>query len=123
MKTNKKCEKLEAYYWLKEKGICVSCRREDAQPNRILCFECNEKKKKRSSEYYKKNISKKKKSDKERYLRSKENGICTCCGMRKISRNSGIYCLECYVRKKRIKAEKNRGNLDRSERPKYRNVL
>jgi len=122
-KIEKNKKSMETYYWLKEHGICVSCHQEDAEPNRTLCFECGEKRKKRYIEYYKENNEDRKekirKNSKIRYWKLKEKGICTCCGKRKISRNSTIYCLDCYIKKRRAYAERNRGKIDRNERPKY----
>ena len=78
----------ERYYWLKKKGICVSCGREYAEPGRVRCAQCR-----------KKTIESQKKYDPDhskRYARreaKKNAGLCIDCGRPTV--NGHLRCPRC----------------------------
>lgn len=89
--TNKKNKE---YY--KSKGICINCFKEQAEPNKTLCWECAEKDRNRIRTY-----------DKERkrlYNKRKKElcdafGVCTTCMTR--DKYKGKQCIHCYLKRKR----------------------
>lgn len=78
---------------LKLLGLCISCEHEQAEPNKTKCWECAEKDR-IASENRRKNTEAKQRralSDKERYERNKENGICTHCGKKTKGKRTCMY--------------------------------
>jgi hypothetical protein len=92
----------ETYYFYKGLGICVSCHSDDAMIGSVRCPECANK---ASERYYKSkqspNFNKRRNSsNKKRYYRLRNSGICCVCGKRKAEKKT-TYCYECYIRKRR----------------------
>lgn len=103
----------EYYDTYKALGICTSCGKNKAQPNRVLCSECA-----------KKDASRKRTYDKERkaaYNKRKRElcdafGICTTCCTRE--KYKGQKCKECYTKSKEkySQKQKEKGIVPRGER-------
>lgn len=124
MKRNKKYNiQYERYDFLKKIHICVNCGNEEAEPNSIYCLECKEKVYERNKEYYKKNKTKlnnkNKAYNRQKYYERKNKEICTKCGKRKITKQSETLCIECYIKRKRVKDKRWNNEIPRSERPRY----
>jgi hypothetical protein len=99
-KTNKRNKD---YY--KSKGICINCCKEQAEPNRVLCWECAEKDRNRLRTYDKKR--------KAQYKKRKTElcdafGICTTCHKRE--KYKGKQCIDCYLKRVRKYKEKQVSN-------------
>ena len=73
------CNSKEEYDFFKELHICVRCKKERAEPNKVMCWECCERDKKYDKKKREKKLEEYKKKDKEKYQELKENGICTYC--------------------------------------------
>lgn len=69
----------ERYQYCKENGICVRCRKEKAEPNRVMCKKCAEKERKRVAE------------NREALRLMK---ICPRCGSNKLFGDEKM-CIEC----------------------------
>ena len=85
---------------LKLLGLCITCGHEQAEPNRVKCWECAERdrissEKRRKDKEVRKQIAK---ADKSRYEKNKEGGICTHCG--KKPKEKGLVCISCYNKKR-----------------------
>lgn len=85
---------------LKLLGLCITCGHEQAEPNKVKCFECSERDRvasenRRKDKEVRKQIAK---ADKDRYERNKANGICTHCG--KKQKEKGLVCISCYNKKR-----------------------
>lgn len=91
----------ENYNYYKKLGICVTCRKEDAEPYKTQCFECADK----ARNFYKKKSPEEKIIYKQKINQSKNrtrqkrklNGICVDCGKRK-TYNGGIRCIDCTLK-------------------------
>lgn len=94
------------YY--KSKGICINCCKEQAEPNRVLCWECAEKDRNRVRTYDKERKAKYNKRKKEL---CDAFGICTSC--MKAEKYKGKQCINCYLKRKRKYKEKmlQQGNI------------
>lgn len=117
---------IDLYYYYKAKGICPSCGKQEAEPNKVFCFECATKRSRKARNDYKKNkeyrdkqLSKTKENAKKRREYRKEQGLCVICGKRKS--NPQTICPECRIKIKRRKEKKelNQGKIPRSERYYY----
>ena len=91
----------ELYAFYKERGICVSCGQEYAEPKKTRCFECagNYIKQARN---YRKNLTAEKREKiaaykKDRDKRHKEQGLCIRCGKQKAIKGL-TRCVECKVK-------------------------
>lgn len=82
------------YY--KSRGICINCRKEQAEPNRVLCWECAEKDRNRTRTYDKERKAKYNKRKKEL---CDAFGVCTTC--MKADKYKGKQCISCYLKRKR----------------------
>lgn len=107
----------DEYY--KKIGICRRCHSREAEPNRVLCFECSEADR---LAYQRQDPEKKKaKQDRDtamkRIIRAKrlESGLCPKCGKRP-SLKDGL-CLQCrgYLARYREKQRQKKGIVPRSE--------
>lgn len=87
------------YY--KSKGICINCCKEQAEPNRTLCWECAEKDRNRVRTYDK---ERKKAYNKRKKELCDAFGICTTCLKRE--KYKGKRCLHCYLKGKNAYKEK-----------------
>ena len=91
----------ENYKLYKEHHICVRCGQEDAERNHILCLNCMMKSREYALNYtkkHKKEIQEKSRiRSKDRYIRLKEQGICTSCGKRKTI-DGKVLCRNCSAR-------------------------
>jgi hypothetical protein len=93
------------YYYYKSHGICVSCRKNDAEPHSIYCWDCREKSRARARKQYRKNKVNpyfrhyKNSQTRLRQERLKEEGLCTCCGQVKAMPGKTL-CQRCLDRKK-----------------------
>ena len=110
-------ERAEEYQFYKRLGICVRCHKEQAEPHKVMCWECGDKEK----EFYRKNREKNRetrnKRDLEKYKKLKEMGICTHCKHEKAM--PGKYkCEKCLSKLKR-KRDYNRQDIARCERASY----
>lgn len=107
-----------SYYWLKQRGICVKCNSEYAEPGKIHCADCAEYFRIKSNEYLHKPGEKQKIAarGKARYERLKENGLCVQCGKKPAYSHNGhtyIVCYECYIKRRKsstkyLKEKKNK---------------
>jgi len=94
------------YEYYKSHHICVSCRKEDAEPDSIYCWECREKARERGRVKYEKEknsieyLNKKRISDKKRYEKRKSDGRCTSCGVLKAVPGK-TRCQKCLNKRKR----------------------
>lgn len=90
------------YEWYKKHNICVKCGQEDAVRNHVLCFRCMIKNREVTKKYADKHRievrEKNRVSNKNRYYKLKELGICTLCGKRKTKSNK-VYCEHCASRR------------------------
>lgn len=110
-------DRAEEYHFYKRLGICVRCHKKQAEPNRVMCWECGDK----GIETYRKNRAKNKESrnkrDLEKYRKLKEMGICTYCKHEKAI--PGRYkCEKCLSKLKR-KRDAERQDIIRYERVNY----
>lgn len=85
---DKKKRDLEKYYALKEKGICVYCKREKATAGKTKCTRCLAKIRNRRNA---------KRSEIERSERV-SYGICYICGKEKVMEGKGV-CEKCYEKR------------------------
>lgn len=110
-------KKAEEYHFYKGLGICVRCHKEQAEPNKVMCWECNEKDLENYRRKREQNRTEQNKKDLARYEILKQNGICTYCKHEKAM--PGKYkCKKCLAKLKR-RRDANRKDLTRSERPDY----
>ena len=65
------------YAWYKSHNICVRCRHERAEPNRVICWECIDKEKEYDRKKRNSPIEEYKKRDMNKYNDLKAKGICT----------------------------------------------
>lgn len=110
-------DRAEEYHFYKRLGICVRCHKKQAEPNKVLCWECGDK----EIEIYRKNRAKNRESrnkrDLEKYRKLKEMGICTYCKHEKAI--PGRYkCEKCLSKLKR-KRDAERQDIIRYERVNY----
>lgn len=85
--------KLNKDYY-KSKGICINCFNEQAEPNKVLCWECAEKDRLRVRTYDK---ERKKQYNKRKKELCDAFGICTTCMKRK--KFKGKQCIHCYMKR------------------------
>ena len=101
------------YEYYKKHGVCVWCQRREAEPGKILCYECAEKDRKRAHDKYYANHEKSLKNNRRGYARRREKrkalGICTRCGSRKAMPGHTL-CLECNIKMNRYARERKRKN-------------
>jgi len=118
------------YYHYKSHGICVSCGEYSAVPGKTRCEVCEAKHTETSArriermtaeekERYKKRCSE---TNKSKYYRRKNAGICVQCGKRQ-AENSKVKCSICLLkereRKREKRNEKNGIYISRAEFPSY----
>lgn len=95
--------------WLKENGICIDCRRKNAEPNRAKCWDCLEKdrlraeKKRKNPEY----VTNKKELNKIYYKNAEQSGICVRCHKKK-AEDGYKTCKECRLKMKKAKRIRDR---------------
>lgn len=105
------------YSFYKRLGICVRCKKEQAEPNRVMCWECNDKEKEIYRKNRETNREKRNKRDLDKYNKLKEMGICTYCKHEKAM--PGKYkCEKCLSKLKR-KRDAKREDIIRYERVSY----
>lgn len=111
----------ETYSWYKQKGICIKCRSEKAEPGKTMCLMCSTDDNERSKKYYHNKMSEEQKKNKRRKNNRKRDicvalGVCRNC--LKKDATQGQFCLECYIkhklRNKNIREKKQL--ISRSER-------
>ena len=114
----------DLYYYYKNKGICPNRCKQEAEPNKVFCFECAEARNKRMREKYKENqdykytqLENTKRRAKERRKKRKEQGLCIICGKRKINKPySETRCIECYIKRKQSEKRLNKNKILRHDR-------
>lgn len=106
----------ETYQWYKDHGICVKCKREDAEYGRTKCSECLEKEAEKVRAKRLANPKSQKEYTKIRRERLKESGLCVWCG-KPLSKYSKCFCVDCRVKNQRNNEKKK--TIARSERPSY----
>lgn len=111
------CNSKEEYDFFKELHICIRCKKESAEPNKVMCWECNERDKKYDKQKRERHIEEYRKKDKEKYQILKENGICTYCKKRKAAQGK-LKCEKCLSILKNRKDNK-RTDIPRNERISY----
>ena len=97
----------EFYEWYKEHHVCVGCRKEQAAPGRIRCFDCLEKERarqakiraNRSDEEHARILEKTREAQHRLIQERRENGLCVKCG-KKVMQGKRL-CLECSIRERR----------------------
>lgn len=94
------------YY--KSKGICINCCKEQAEPNRTLCWECAEKDRNRVRTY---NKERKRIYNKRKKELCDAFGVCTTCMTK--DKYKGKQCIDCYLKRKRKYQENNIGKIPR----------
>ena len=108
--------------WYNAHGICRDCGQREVEPHTQLCFECANRKYKKAKEYYKNHRDeineRNKQTAKKRYAERKASGICVKCGKHKALENKTL-CLNCYLKKRKIKDPRWNNEVERSERPQY----
>lgn len=98
----------------KELGICTTCGKEKAEPNKASCWECLERyrkyqaKKRENGNYNKETANR---LHREMYAKRKELGLCTKCGRKKQS--AQVLCTECRIKNNR---RRRKDTLERSDR-------
>lgn len=107
-------ERAEEYQFFKKIGICTSCHKRSAEPNKVLCLECADKSKEYDRNKRERHKEEYKKKDKEKYERLKEQGICTYCKHEK-AMDGKTKCKKCLA-KIRYKRNLKKNDIDRSER-------
>lgn len=110
-------ERAEEYHFYKDLKICVRCRKNSAEPNKVLCLECSDKDNEQCRRSRERNIEKEKQRDLEKYYRLKEQGICTYCKREKAITGK-TKCAKCLA-KIRNKRRQNKADINRSERVAY----
>ena len=87
--------------WFKERGICVSCRRERAFGHFTMCPGCLERNAQRAAEYREANPERSREASRRRYWKCKAEGRCINCG--KANPDAGVNCrCPSCVKKSRI---------------------
>lgn len=110
-------KRAEDYHFYKKLGICVRCRKERAEPNKVMCWKCADKDNEQCRKNRERNITKKKKRDLDRYYRLKEQGICTYCKHERAAFGK-TKCAKCLAKIKN-KKKRDKTEIDRSERVAY----
>ncbi len=109
----------ERYEWLKNKGICVCCGRDNACIGSVYCPECGEKNAEKVREYYRTNRDERNNYNKEYNKRiraeRKAKGLCVKCGRKAI--DGQTLCLECRTKERKWKKAKRNNDVERSMRP------
>lgn len=116
----------EDYLFAKSNHICVNCKSESAEPGQTLCWECREKSRERNRKQMEGKTEEEKekiyKRNRERsrkiYADRKQKGICVKCGKRN-SVHRKTLCVDCLIKKRRIKDKRYNNDILRSERPQY----
>ena len=107
-KSRQRADAKELYAYCKAHGFCVRCRKEKAAPGHVLCMNCLDDRRNyddlnnRKEVRRERHVSDREKENarkRERGLRLKMQGLCIDCG--KAPAKCGVYCLSCYVRRKR----------------------
>lgn len=111
------CNSKEEYDFFKGLNICIRCKKESAEPNKVMCWECNERDKTYDKQKRERHIEEYRKKDKEKYQILKENGICTYCKKRKAAQGK-LKCEKCLSVLKNRKDNK-RTDIPRNERISY----
>lgn len=107
----------EEYHFYKNLKICVRCRKKRAEPHKVMCYECIDKDKEQYQKKLQKNKEQINKRDLDKYYRLKEQGICTYCKHEKAVVGK-VKCAKCLA-KIRNKRNRNKCDIDRSERVSY----
>lgn len=110
-------ERQKEYRFYKNLGICVRCHKERAEPHKVMCYECIDKEKEQYQKKLQKNREQINKRDLDKYYRLKEQGICTYCKHEKAVEGK-TKCAKCLA-KIRYKRNKNKADIERSERVAY----
>lgn len=84
----------DLYNYYKLNGICVTCGHNNAEPNRVRCFECLEKNAERKRLLNKKSSPKYAKQLRDK---RKQNGLCIWCGKPQM-KTSSCFCLDCFIK-------------------------
>lgn len=112
----------ERYDWLKKKGFCVNCGKQEACYNSIYCPDCWEKSTERNRKYHEEHHEEHKRRcseyNKKRYSELKENGICTKCAKHKAVEGQSL-CLSCKAKAHMRKDPRWNNDMERSHRPDY----
>ena len=111
------CNGKEEYDFFKELHICVRCKNERAEPNKVTCLECSERDKKYDKKKREKKLEEYRKKDKDKYQKLKDNGICTYCKREKAMQ--GKYKCEKCLNKLKNRRNSKRKDIPRSERISY----
>lgn len=95
--------------WLKENGICIDCRKENAEPNRYKCWDCLEKDRLRAEQRRKNHeyAENKRIYNKVYYENAIKNGICVRCHKKEATIGYKT-CNECRLKTRNYKKEKDR---------------
>lgn len=125
-KEQKNARSLENYYFLKSMHICTACGNRKAELNKTKCYICSEKERMRKRDRIRNmsNIEKEqsrktgRQRAKARYEKMKTEGLCASCGTHRAVKGQ-VYCLDCKIKRKKKRDEKNRGKIARSERSAY----
>lgn len=104
-------EQKEEVKYLKKHNICVSCRINNAAPNRTLCDVClckrletyRKKKENTTEEEALKKLKKRREQHKKRVETRKENGLCTRCGKKALEGH--ILCIDCNLKNNKSSRE------------------
>lgn len=104
----------EEYHFYKRLGICTRCRKNLAEPGKVLCIECADADNERCRLKRLENLENRRKKDLEKYEKLKADGICTYCKKRK-AQNGKYKCSLCLA-KIQNRRESKKSDLLRSER-------
>lgn len=105
------------YDFYKSLGICVRCHKENAEPGRVMCYECQDKESEINRRSRERNLEREKTRDLDKYYRLKVEGICTYCKRRPADPGK-TKCNACLA-KIRNRRNAKREDIERSERPSY----
>ncbi len=103
---------------LKELNICIVCRKQYAEPFKIMCYECSLKSREAHQKWLEtqdiEELKKKKRiKSKETYRLRKEQGICTRCGKHK-AMPMHCMCERCNLKHAEYKRLKGKTNYQKN---------
>lgn len=94
------------YDYCKSKGICVICCKEPAFYHHVRCPSCMEKaaeqKARRTANLTKEQRDRINQTERDRYWRNKESGLCTNCGRKAVEGKT--LCQVCFIQQRRAGA-------------------
>ena len=70
----------ERYAWYKSHGICVKCKKEDAEPPYTMCLVCRGDEAERNRAYNMTHLKQQSEYNRARREKKKKEGICVICG-------------------------------------------